>query len=81
VIVNDFILETGIFPVPLFSFLHSLALSWNKKVRSPFGINHYWFVITEVRAGRVPFFAILTWYGKKNRLILLLIGEYDISSH
>ena len=81
VIINDFILETGIFSVPLFSFLGSLAFSWNEKVRSPFGINHHWFVITEVRAGRVPFLAILTWNGKKNRLILLLIGEYDISWH
>ena len=81
VIVNYFILKTGILSIPLFPFLDPFTLSWNEKVCSPFGIDHERFVITKVRAGRVPFFAILTWNGKKNRLILLLIGEYDISWH
>ena len=81
VIVNDFILETGILSVPLFSLLDSFTLSWNQKVCSPLGINHERFFIAKVWAGRVPFFAILTRNGKKNGLILLLIGEYDISWH
>lgn len=81
VIVNDFILETGILSIPLFPLLDPFTLGWNEKVCSPFGINHERFVITKVWACRVPFFAILAWNGKKNGLILLLIGEYDISRH
>lgn len=81
VIVNDFILETGVLSVTLFSLLDSFTLSWNEKVCSPFGIDHERFVITKVWACRVPFFTILTRNGKKNGLILLLIGEYNISRH
>lgn len=79
--VYNFILEACILSITLFSFLHSFALIRYEKVSSPFCINHYWFFITKVWAGRISFFTIFTWYSKMHWFILLFIGEYYISWH
>lgn len=79
-VIDNFVLKTGIFSVALISFHYSFAFLRNEKISSPLGIDDG-FIIAEIRTGRVSLLIIFMGKEKRNRLILLLFGKDDISGH